>query len=112
MANEGVLGSFRFGGEHAHTEDHPAVILSGTVKAGTPDMPAGMMLALDGNGDIIPYAGTGLIGVNDMPYTTGDEICTYLAHGTAKARMLVKAGNVPAVAADIQALNKMGVWPV
>ena len=112
MVNEGVLGRHHFGGEHAHTEDHPAVILSGKVKAGTVAMPAGMLLAVDGNGDIIPYAGTGLVGVNDLPYAVGDEVCTYLAHGTVKARLLVKSGNAPAVAADIKALNTMGVWPV
>ena len=112
MVNEGVLGRFRFGDEHVHTDDHPPVILSGKVKTGTADMPAGMLLALDGSGEIIPYAGTGLVGINEVPYAAGDETCTYLAHGTVKARMLVKPGNVPAVAADIQALNKMGIWPL
>ena len=112
MANEGVLGKFHFGGEHAHTEDHPSVILSGKVKAGAAAMPAGMLLAMDSNGEIIPYAGADLIGVNDVPYTAGEEACIYLAHGTVKARMLVKTGDVAAVAADIQALNKVGIWPL
>ncbi len=112
MANEGVLGKFHFGGEHAHTDDHPPVLLSGKVKAGTAEMPAGMLLGIDVGGDIIPYAGTGLIGVSDQPCPAGEDYCVYLAHGTVKTRMLVRSGNTPATVADIQALNKMGIWSV
>ena len=113
LRNEGSLGKQKFSGELAHTEDHPPLFVTYPVKAGTPDMPPGMLLALEADGSVAPYTGTGTIaGVNNEPYTAGDAHCACLAHGTAKERMLVKAGGAALAAADTQNLRKAGVFPV
>ena len=113
LRNEGSLGKWSFGGESAHTEDHPPVFVTYPVQSGTGDMPPGMVLALDTNGEAGPYNGTGAVaGVNDMPYSAGDPVCTCLAHGAVKARLLVKDGGAELTFADIQALRTIGVFPV
>ena len=113
MIKSGHLGSWKFEGELAFTTDHPPLFVSYPVKSGTPDMPPGMVLALEANGEVAPYTGSGTIaGVNNEPYSAGESRCACLAHGTAKARLLVKDGNAALTNADTQALRAMGVFPV
>jgi hypothetical protein len=113
MSNEGVLGKWHFGGEHAHTPDHPPVLLSGNKKSGSGAFAAGLLLARDASGELIPYAGAGtLVGVCDSPADEEAESCVYLAHGTVKARLLTKEGGSALAAADILALNVLTIYPL
>lgn len=113
MNRSGHLGTWKFEGEQAFSNDHPPLFVTYPVKSGTGDMPPGMVLALDSNGEVSPYTGSGAVaGVNNEPYSAGELYCACLAHGTAKARLLVKDGNAALEAADTQALRTMGVFPV
>ena len=110
--NEGVLAKLSFGGETAHTSDHPPVLLSGSKKAGSGAFTAGLLLARDAAGEFAPYTGTGtLAGVCDEPCDADAETCVYLAHGTVKARLLTKGG--AAVAADdVAKLHTITIYPL
>lgn len=111
--NQGIIGTYEFGGETAHTSDHPPVLLSGVKKAGSGAFTTGLLLARDASGELSPYGGTGtLAGVCDEPRDEDDTECVYLAHGTAKARLLTKAGGVALADADVAALNALTIYPL
>lgn len=110
--NEGVLRRDHFGGEVAHTTDHPPILFGGV--KGEVELAAGVLLTVDGDtGELVPFAGTGTIaGVNDGPRDADDETCSYLVHGTCKRRMLIRADGTAATDADIAALVAMGIYPL
>lgn len=111
--NQGVIGTFEFGGETAHTGDHPPVLLSGVKKAGSGAFTVGLLLARDNAGEFSPYDGTGtLAGVCDEPRGDDAAECVYLAHGTVKARLLTRDGGAALSAADVAALNAMTIYPL
>ena len=110
--NEGVLTTLPFSGEMAHTKDHPPILLSGVKKTGTGAFSVGLLLARDDAGEFSPYDGTNtLAGVCDEPCDADDATCIYLAHGTAKARLLTKGGTA-LTTADVAALNAITVYPL
>lgn len=109
--NEGVVRRDHFGGEVAHTNDHPAILFGGM--KGDVELVPGMLLEKDENGELIPYTGTGNIaGVNDGPRDADDTTCIYLVHGTCKKRMLARADGSAATETDIAALLAMGIYPL
>lgn len=109
--NEGVLTRIAFGGERAHTGDHPPVLLSGPKKADAGAFPVGLLLAVDAAGELFAYTGTGtLAGVCDEPSDADAADCVYLVHGIVKARLLSRAGGTAAETADIGELRQLGIF--
>lgn len=119
--NEGVLGTWSFGGDHAHTQDHPPVLLSGAVAVNSGVYPAGLVLMRDEDGDLAPWDGigdpedevNGIAGVCDMRCNTADQVsCVYLAHGTVRAAVLTKAGGAALTAAEKDLLVQATIYPI
>jgi len=117
MTINGKVGSFGYEGERAHTSDHPPVFKGGPVKADNGSYPAGLVLAVDGNGDLVPcedLATETIAGINDAPVdTTQEDVAVYVAHGTVKRDMLAKGAAAAALtAADLAKLEALGVYAV
>lgn len=117
MNNEGTLSRHHFGGESAHTGDHPPVFRFHPPVAGCEDMEAGEMLYFF-DGLVGPWVAPGegvdppvLAGILDIPFSKGEPAVKLLAHGTVKERLLKKAGSTPSTA-DFLALETSGIFPV
>lgn len=112
--NEGVLGTFSFKGDHAHTMDHPPVLCSGAVKQNNGVYPAGLVLMRDGDGTLVPWDGAATpTGVCDLPCDTATlPACVYLAHGTVRAAVLTKAGGAALTATETALLAQATIHSV
>lgn len=114
--NEGVLGTLHFGGEHAHTNDHPPILLDGVKAAAAGAFTAGLLLAVDEDGALLPYTGeegaNTLAGVCDEPSPADATGCVLLVHGTVNSRLLTVSGGAAPAAADLAALRALGIWPM
>jgi hypothetical protein len=55
MAIDGKIGSTSYTEERARANGHDPVILAGAVKAAQGELPVGLVLTRDANGDFIPY---------------------------------------------------------
>lgn len=111
-ANEGVLGTFSFKGEHAHTMDHPPVLRQGAVKVSSGVYPAGLVLMRDAQDKLVPWDGSATpAGVCDVPCDTATSAsCIYLAHGSVRAAALTKTGGAPLTPADLRSLEKATIY--
>lgn len=108
--NEGTLFKQTFGGDPAHTEDHPPVILNGILAAGHEGVASGTVLISHEDG-ITPYSGTGtIIGVCDIPADNDSVTVSYVAHGTVKAGRLKNADGSPFTNYSVLAL--IGIYAV
>lgn len=116
MGNEGLLNTYSFNGERAHTQDHPPVLRTGTVKASNGVYAAGLVLMYNTDGYLVAYDGDDdsvIIGVCDESCDTATEsTCIYLAHGTCRASCLTKTSSASLATADVQALELRGIYPL
>ncbi|MBU1002785.1 MAG: hypothetical protein KKE73_09705 [Proteobacteria bacterium] len=115
MPINGVVGTFNYGGVRASTTGHPPVFETGVVKADNGIYPAGVVLAKDGDGKLVPcedLVAETVQGVNDAPVDTSvDTVAQYLVHGTAREDMLVKGAAATALTvADIAELKTVGIF--
>lgn len=97
---------------------HPPVILSLAAKADNGTLAAGLLVALDSNGDIDAYDSGGVaplttvVGVLTQELdTTEDTTALVLKHGTVNADLLLE-GSSAADAAAIAALEAIGIFAV
>jgi hypothetical protein len=108
MPNEGNLGQHKFGGDHAHTEDHPPVFLSAPAKG---KFEAGHVLASEGGFIVINDGTKPVVGVAPEDFDAGEGASmSYLAHGCAKGGMLKYADNTPIT--DFADITAAGIYPV
>lgn len=116
MTISGKVGSFSFEGERAHTTSHPPIFKSGAVKADNGEYPAGVVLAANTDGDLVPcedLASETIGGINDAPVDTSEEtVARYLVHGTVRKDALLKgAAGTALTDADVAALEAVGIYP-
>ena len=119
MANEGVLGKFKIGGESAATDDHPVIIhaLPLSPDVSTPLSPGTILKRVDIGGHYAykPW----LPADTDSPKAVVNSPCDPLVensamavvHGCVKARLL-SAGGVAAEATAIEKLFDTGIYAV
>jgi hypothetical protein len=118
MPISGNLGTISAGGERAHTDHHPAITGSASVKADNGEYPIGLIVKEDANGDLVPYTGTDdtddPVAVVDEPVNTADDSPAFvLRHGTVRRDLLkIKAEGDPATSADIKKLGTIGIFAV
>jgi hypothetical protein len=121
MPNEGVLFKKQFGGDAAHTEDHPAIFRSGFLAAGHGAIAVGTVIADTGSGldayRIIPLAGDvpahpngEIVGIAEFGADAADTSVLYLAHGTVKKALLKMADG--SAFTDYAALHILGIYEV
>lgn len=118
MAIKGNIGTISAGGDRAHTDHHPAVTGSRSVKADNGEYPIGLIVKEDENGDLVPYLGDSdtdaPVAVVDEPVDTATETAAFtLEHGTVRGSTLkIGAAGDPATAADIKKLATIGIYAV
>ncbi len=115
--NEGTLSTHHFGGESAHTGDHPPVFRWHPPVAGCDDMEAGELMYFY-NGFVGPWVAPEendeppvLAGVLDVPFSEGETVVKLLAHGSVKQRLLKKNGSALS-SDDFITLETSGIFPV
>ncbi len=110
--NEGTLGRFSFGGERAHSLEHPPVLRFATPDNPSLELKEGTLVALV-SGKIAPWTTGAIAGVVDAPFDPDtDEVVMYLAHGTVKGRLLKNSSGTAPDAAALAALEAAGIYPV
>lgn len=110
--NEGTLGKFRFGGERAHTLEHPPILRVASPADPDLDLKEGTIVEL-AFGKVAPWVAGEIIGVVDAPFDPEtDEAVIYLAHGTVKGRLLKTSSGTAPDALALAALEAAGIYPV
>jgi hypothetical protein len=121
MPNEGVLFKKEFGGDVAHTEDHPPLFKSGVLAAGHGAIPIGMVIVntsagldayaiIPATNDVPAHPNGDIAGVVEYGAEPTDTAIVYLIHGTVKSKFLKKAGGT--VFTDYAALHAVGIYEV
>ena len=98
------------------TNHHPGITTSMTALADNGTLPEGELLAKDADGKIVAYDPEGLltlgvvVGVLDEELdTTEDDTAVVIKHGTVR-REALKVGANAADAADVAALEAIGIY--
>lgn len=112
--NEGTLGRMQFGGERAHTNDHPPIFRDAAPSVSGTAIKVGTLIYLDDGEAAVwtPALNKPIHGVVDLPYEPGDDSVLYLAHGTVKKDLLKDGSESELDAAAITALEEAGIYPV
>ncbi|MEM1542874.1 MAG: hypothetical protein QXV82_09625 [Ignisphaera sp.] len=119
MAYDAVLGKQEF---KAATQvidfSHPPIVQAMKVKANQGELSAGLIVALDANGEVVPYDSAGSSPVNEpvgiLVYgidTSKETVGNVLRHGVA-VKASLKVGDNPPTANDLKALEAKGIYVV
>ncbi|MBI3584204.1 MAG: hypothetical protein HY096_09705 [Nitrospinae bacterium] len=112
------LGAQSFTEKQVVDATHPAVILTMKVKANQGELAVGLIVAKDGNGDIVSYDSAGAsplntpVGVLTMKVdSTKETVGNVLRHGTTvKSSLLV--GTAAPSASDLTKLEDAGIFAI
>lgn len=110
------LGSTSPATSHVATDHHPGVMVPMTVLADNGTLPEGELLAKNAEGKIVAYVPLGAAPLNvvvgvllEEIDTTKDDTALVIKHGTVR-RDALKVGAVAAAAADVAALEAVGIY--
>lgn len=116
MVYDAKLGTQTFTEKVVVDGTHPAIILAMKIKPNQGELKAGLIVALDTNGEVVPYNPTGQaplnipIGVLTVSIdTTKETVGSVLRHGTVVRKNLL-VGNNPVAETDIQKLADKGIF--
>lgn len=120
MAINANLGTQTFVEKNIIDPLHPAIITSMDAKANNGDLVLGLIVAKDGNGDIVAYDPNGAppldapVGVLTSAIdTTEDTVANVLRHGTVvKTALILTDGQADPAESDIEALRAIGIFPI
>jgi hypothetical protein len=120
----GILGGLSFVEVQVLAEGHPAVVRSWTVKASQGTLAPGQLVAIDSTGLAVAYNPAYVPGQNDPPApvlrgvalratdTAKEAAVDIVVHGTVVKKTLCLAAGATPAAAVLDALDKLGVWPL
>lgn len=117
MAFDAVLGKQEF--KHVTQVidfSHPPIVQAMKVKANQGELPAGLIVALDVNGEVVPYNPAGQAPVNDpigvLVYgidTTKETVGSVLRHGVV-VKASLKVGDTPPAETDLRKLEAKAIF--
>lgn len=116
--NEGVLTKISLGGERAHTDDHPPVLLSLPLATGVSGQlaPGLLLKVVSAENAYAPLLSTDSdtpVAVVDKPCDAGTETSALcLVHGCCKFRLLATADGKAPSQAQITALMQNNIYSI